>query len=144
MDDRSIQKVISDLKRNNLSSDMELLQILKMLAGYKYSVRLMYRQRRRLDKVIAILAGNGVPCVLADRTAGTAVRDRGKGGWANLCRPGRKDREYSLYAGRSARAVREASDAEMRQDDRKFGNTLGYPECCSEFFNAEFPRAAGI
>lgn len=143
MSDREIKKIIADLRRSGAFSNLELLQILKMLAGYKRSVRLMYRGRR-LKKAVGAVAGNGIPYLIGEHTAGDPIRDRGKGGWANLCRPGGKLREYSLYLGQSDRAVADAAEAENRHDDREFGSTLGYPDCCNEFFNAEFPRAAEV
>lgn len=50
MDDRKIKKIIADLQRSGSFSDLELLQILKMLAGYKRSVRLIYSRNSRLKK----------------------------------------------------------------------------------------------
>ena len=144
MDDRKIKKIIAALKHNGLFSDLELLQILKMLAGYKHSARLMYRQKSKLDRITSILGQNGIPYMLSRDIACAAICDRGKGGWANRCRPEGKMQEYSLYLGRSERAVQEAADAEKRQDDREFGSYLGYPECCNEFFNNEFLHAAEV
>lgn len=144
MDDRKIKKIIADLKCSVFFSDLELLQILKMLAGYKHSVRLVYSRNSRLNETVKILVKNGISYLIGDHIASNPLRDRGKGGWSNLCRPSEKGREYSLYLGMSDRAVKEAAEAEMRHDDRAFGNSLGYPDCCNEFFNAEFPHAAEV
>lgn len=94
--------------------------------------------------MVEVIARNGISYLIGDHTASDPIQDRGKGGWSNLCRSNENGREYSLYLGMNDRAAEEAAEAEGQHDDRAFGNTLGYPDCCNDFFNAEFPHAAEI
>ena len=48
-----------------------------------------------------------------------------------------------LYIGSEDREVRRARDADEAEDHATFGLLLGYPECCCEFFEQEWPQVAG-
>jgi len=70
-----------------------------------------------------------------------AKGDTGKGGWKNkvlgIVDKNSKEGDPSYYIARSKEMVDEAKDAEFL-DSNKFGQSLGYPKCCQEFFKQYF------
>lgn len=145
MEELKMKETVAGLKRSGLFSNLELLQILKMLTGYKRGVRLLYSAKKDFQKVVRVLKKYHIPYQSDGFEIGSMPCDRGKGGWTNLIKEhGKKHRAYSLYLGRDLRATAYAADAERQHDDRRFGEALSYPECCGKFFDAKFPCAAEI
>lgn len=142
--EKEIKTKIQKLYRSNLFSAMELLQILKVLAGIKISTRLIYEKGKTTEAIVDLIASLKIPYKQVPSTNFAGKQDRGKGGWSNLCSTSKKITSIGLYLGLHTIDVESAVKSEEAGDDEEFGTTLSYPVCCSKFFSNNFTDAASI
>ena len=83
--EKEISFKIEKLYQSKLFSALELLQILKMLAGFKHSVRLIFENDQKTSKRIKLFDLLKIPCERVISTGFAGIQDRNKGGWSNLC-----------------------------------------------------------
>lgn len=74
-----------------------------------------------------------------------AKRDRGKGGWKNktlrVVSPESGEGDPIYYIAGSNEILNEIGSAEFSGNSSKFGQLLGYPKCCQDFFKKYFRLA---
>ncbi len=139
----TIKEGISQLQNSKLFSRLELLQILKMMTGYKSNVRLIYSERSKVNSIVNLLQSVQINTVLVSSYGFYGRKDRGKGGWSNLCNSAsKKHKEYGLYLCMYSHEKNSAQEAETSGDDTLFGETLSYPVCCNRFFGENFETAS--
>ena len=139
-----IRRQINALRKSGYFSRLELLQILKVIAGHKLGARLLFSGKQQTEQIGKVLASQGILFAVREAEAFAGKKDRGKGGWANLCSSRSRVKNYALYIGLDEACVKRAFEAEEKQDDSLFGATLSYPECCNRFFNEKFAEAGEI
>ena len=144
MDKSLIRRKINALRKSGFFSRLELVQILKVIAGHKLGARLLFSGKEKTEQIGRALAGQEIPFAVRESETFAGKKDRGKGGWSNLCSSRSRVKNYALYIGLDDHSVKQALEAEEKQDDSLFGATLSYPDCCNRFFNAEFAEACEI
>lgn len=142
--EKEIRIKIEKLYRSNLFSGLDLLQILKVLAGIKRSTRLIYEKDKSTEKRNFLLDQLEIPYKHITSTVFAGIKDRNKGSWSNLCSKSKKAISIALYIGLHSKDVEKSIKAEECGDDGEFGDVLSYPACCNKFFFDNFGDAANI
>ena len=142
--EKEISFKIEKLYQSKLFSALELLQILKMLAGFKHSVRLIFENDQKTSKRIKLFDLLEIPCERVISTGFAGIQDRNKGGWSNLCSSSKQVSTFGLYLSLCKQDAKSAAMAEKSGNDSSFGESLSYPACCNKFFSNNFSEAAKL
>ena len=91
----------------------------------------------RLNRVVQLLNELSLAYQLVPELV-FAKRDIGKGGWSNKFHedqnlPSHKV-DHLIYLGKSAEEVSRSMQADFYGDEGEFGNKLGIPSCCIDFY----------
>lgn len=127
-------KIYNDLKRI-FHSNQNIFEILYVYHGLKDVARLTLTNTE-LEKLKKFTRKYNFSTAIQDYKF-ASVPDKGKGSFPNkgkrvsLENPKGK---YIVYISKLRRKALAAKRYEQNTQDRKFGNILGYPECCAEFF----------
>ena len=72
-------------------------------------------------------------------------RDIGKGGWSNKIKRKvsikSKKGQLPYYISRDKNLAKRARNAEFKNNDKDFGNLLGFPSCCQKFYVKYYKKA---
>ena len=142
--EQDIRFKIEKLYQSKLFSALELLQILKMLAGFKNSVRLIFENDKKTALRLQLFDFLKIPYKQVLSTGFASIHDRNKGGWSNLCSESKKISTLVIYLSLYDTDTKEAANAEKSGDDNSFGEALSYPACCNNFFQRNFSEVAEI
>ncbi|MBN2013758.1 MAG: hypothetical protein JW778_01120 [Candidatus Altiarchaeota archaeon] len=130
-----------ELKSLRLGCDA-IKDIVLVYDGVKPSTRLMLPQYS-LKSLQEFLVRYGL-CIIRSDYKVVTKKDRSKGGWGNkilrIVDANSDEGEPSYYIAKSDEIAKEAKTADFVDPD-EFGQTLGYPICCQEFFKKYFPLA---
>ena len=142
MNDNYIKNAILSIESTHLFSNLELLQILKVLSGYKRSARLLLSSENALKIITSLFKNLKILCYVKESNSFHGIKDRNKGGWTNLCSLNRRKQEFVLYIAMNKAITLDSFIAENSNDNKQFAIELSYPECCSEFFSKNFSKAS--
>ena len=74
-----------------------------------------------------------------------ARKDIGKGGWSNKFeeRPwvARKNGDYLVYVSNDVKSLQKAFNSELEGEEEEFGEKLGIPACCIDFYSKNLDKA---
>ena len=119
-------------------STIKALDVLYVIEGIKPVSRIMVREEDH--KNITKLLGKNNLChktsnFKIEKTDKTAYSDKG----VKIPLKSEKKGSYFLYISKSKEKANKAKNLEEKEKHKELGIELGYPECCSEFFNENFP-----
>jgi len=124
--------------RDILGSNIKAFEILYLLEGIKPAVRLMVKEEDK-DKVLGFFDEKNLNYTLSDFKVVKQDSEKGysdKGVTAPI--DSDKKGHFFVYISKDKKKAEEAKKLENSGKHKELGLALGYPSCCSEFFEKNF------
>ena len=142
--EKEISFKIEKIYQSKLFSALELLQMLKLLTGFKRTVRFIFYNDKRTQDRIMLFSSLALSYMQIQSKNYVILADRNKGGWGNLLSKNKKSTTNMIYLSLSETDTQKSVHIEDSKNNYEFGSVLSYPKCCNKFFQRNFSKAAKI
>ena len=124
--------------RNIFESNIKALEILYVLEGVKPVARVMVKEDEK-DKILAFFKKNGINYSLSDFKVMKQDEDKEYSDKAiKIDAASGEKGHFFVYASKDEEKAEKAKELEKDNKHTELGILLGYPRCCSEFFENNF------
>jgi len=124
--------------RNIFESNIKALEILYALEGVKPVARIMVKEDEK-DKILDFLKKKGINYSLSDFKVMKQDEDKAYSDKAiKIDAASGEKGHFFIYASRDKEKAEKAKELEKDNKHKELGILLGYPRCCSEFFENNF------